>query len=732
MAGSYIDQRLFAKDVQGPRLGNQKQTVNTYGGRIPTVYGKYRTNGSLIWATKFHEHEHEEGGKGGGGGVTTYEYTCSFAIALCEGEVTGLGRVWFDGTVVENFADILNNLKDGPSSVDVKIKGASAVLYRGTETQMPNSLIEGYEGAGNVPAYRGISYLVFNELNLKDFGNRIPQVSVEVSAATTKLCNIIKDIVAKSGISATEVNFTPFEHFSVDVPGYAIASTGTYRAAIEPLQLAYFFDMIETQGVIRCIARGSGETVAIDADYLGAYENNTPVSLLKTERGQELDLPKTVMVSYTNANKDYETASLESIRVCTGSKNRVSVNVPIAITNVLAADIAEKTMMETWIGRTNYQLQLPMRYAYVAPGHIITATANNKSITALVTKTSFGKPGLVKVEALETGQSVYVDSVPTIGEDTETVPSDDASAVTLRIMDTNSVIDDVVPYRPLAAVHGNPFYGATILKSGDGGVTYTNFTSIRTRAVMGTADTALAAGQALFWDMANTVDVTIFPGGTLSSATEIAVLNGTNTALLGAEIIQFTTATLIAANKYRLSGLLRGRRGTDTDMGSHTIGEAFTLLTQTTIEHLPLSNTSMGVRQYYRVGPATATTDDEIYQNVSFTHTGNAYKPYAPCHVKAERDSSGNLTITWIRRTRIGGTWLDYSDVQLGEESEKYQVDIMGGETVKRTIATTAPSATYSAAEQTADFGSPQSSVAIRVYQISAVRGKGYTKEVTV
>lgn len=734
LLGTYIDQRLFGPQQQdGPRLGKQKQTVNTYGAPIPIVYGTYRIDGSLIWATKFTEHAEEQGGKGGGGGATTYHYHSSFAVALCSGVVNRLGRIWLDGTVIKDLTDELGDMTYGDASaIGFEIKGTSAVLHRGIETQVPDSLMEGREGIGNVPGYRGISYLVFDEMDLRDFGNRVPQISVEITCSKTKLCNIIKDIIGRSGLDPANVHFTPYEHFNVVVPGYAALNTGTYRAALEPLQAAYFFDIVESRGVVRCIARGQGEVIEVDPDYIGAYENNSLVDLVKVDRGQELDLPRSVSVSYTNAGNDYQAGTVEIMRVCTESRNKVSISVPIAISNNHAMDIAEKTLVETWIGRTNYQIQLPMKYAYLMPGHIINTVINGKSIRALVTKTTFGRPGIVKVEAVETGATVYMDTDSQIQEDVSVAPAPSASTVTLRIFDTNLLVDNAEPYRPYFAVHGSPFYGATILRSNDGGVTYSEFTEAPRLSVLGVADTVLSPGQSLYWDETNTVDVTVFEGGRLSSAVELAVLNGVNAALLGTEIIQFKTATLIDKNKYRLSGLLRGRRGTETEMGNHVQGEAFTLINANTTLQLPLPNGALGVRQYVRYGASTVTAESDLYKNTSFVHTGKAYKPYAPCHVKGTRNEVFDIAITWIRRTRIGGMWSDHSDVQLGEDFEKYEVDIMDGSTVKRTLVTTTTMVNYTASQQISDFGSTKSSVAVRVYQLSSVCGRGYTKEAII
>ena len=101
-------------------------------------------------------------------------------------------------------------------------------------------------------------------------------------------------------------------------------------------------------------------------------------------------------------------------------------------------------------------------------------------------------------------------------------------------------------------------------------------------------------------------------------------------------------------------------------------------------------------------------------------------------HVKGVRDASGNLTISWVRRSRVDSEWRDGVGIPLGEESEAYDVDILDGGNVVRTIEVTSATASYSSADQTTDFGSAQSSIDVKVYQLSAVVGRGYPAEATV
>jgi hypothetical protein len=94
--------------------------------------------------------------------------------------------------------------------------------------------------------------------------------------------------------------------------------------------------------------------------------------------------------------------------------------------------------------------------------------------------------------------------------------------------------------------------------------------------------------------------------------------------------------------------------------------------------------------------------------------------------LRARRDpGSGDVTVTWIRQTRIGGDAWEPSDVPLGEESEAYQVEILDGDAVIRRTITTSPVLVYSAAEQASDFGDSPALLGLRICQVSATLGPG-------
>jgi hypothetical protein len=171
LGGSLIDAAIApGRHINGPRLSDINIQSSTEGAAVPTVFGRVRVAGQLIWASQFNQTTSttSTGGKGGivspSSSETDYLYSISFAVGLCAGDVSVLGRVWADG-------------------VPIDITQYTTRFYDGSETQEMDPLIQEIEGAGNTPSYRGLSYIVFEDMPLADFGNRIPQLQFELIRA---------------------------------------------------------------------------------------------------------------------------------------------------------------------------------------------------------------------------------------------------------------------------------------------------------------------------------------------------------------------------------------------------------------------------------------------------------------------------------------------------------------------------------------------------------------------
>ncbi|MBK1970992.1 hypothetical protein JIX58_15880, partial [Brevundimonas diminuta] len=162
LLGRALDDRLVAglspaRQV-GPRLEGLKLQSSAEGAPMACVFGRARVVGQVIWAARFLERKEKRSG-GKAGKTVDYAYSLSFAVALCEGEIDGVGRIWADGQPMD-------------------MAGVTMRLHRGTEDQTPDPLIEAVEG--RAPAYRGTAYVVFEDLPLDAYGDRPPQLAFEV------------------------------------------------------------------------------------------------------------------------------------------------------------------------------------------------------------------------------------------------------------------------------------------------------------------------------------------------------------------------------------------------------------------------------------------------------------------------------------------------------------------------------------------------------------------------
>ena len=224
-------------------------------------------------------------------------------------------------------------------------------------------------------------------------------------------------------------------------------------------------------------------------------------------------------------------------------------------------------------------------------------------------------------------------------------------------------------------------------------------------------------------------------GEELSSCTLVQLLAGRNVAVLRNadgewEVVQFQTATLIAPGTYVLSKLLRGQGGSEFAMRPSVAAGARFVLFNTAVARVDLAVAEIRLPYSWRYGPATRDIGDASYAVAAHTFRGLGLKPLSPVHVRAVR-SGGDVAFSWVRRTRLGGDSWETPEVPLGEDAESYEVDILDGASVVRTLTASAPAVVYPAAEQTADFGSAQPSYDIRVYQLSSSYGRGTARAAT-
>lgn len=260
MLGGMIGATLFGPTVHGPRLNDLKVTASTYGIAIPEVYGTVRAGGNLIWTSGIVETKKTSRPGKGGPKQTTYTYDATFAMAICKGPIDDVLRIWADSKLIYDSTNGLTRKPDtNPVSLFVKILLAEQIsaarkkrksrirLYLGTEDQLPDSLIEAKEGVGNVSAHRGIAYVVFEKFQLEDFGNRIPQMTFEVTKSKTKSL-----IVLPAREAVEDIEFTGARDWLPDF------STGRLLSFSKPAEQAWLYNLKDMRVV------GEQPTLAIN------------------------------------------------------------------------------------------------------------------------------------------------------------------------------------------------------------------------------------------------------------------------------------------------------------------------------------------------------------------------------------------------------------------------------------------------------------------------------------
>ena len=537
------------------------------------------------------------------------------------------------------------------------------------------------------------------------------------------LSTVVADICEEVGLEASDRIVTGLA--GDYVRGYARTRPMTARAAIEPLQQAYWFDAVESDFKLRFVKRGGASVRTITVSDM-LPDSKGP---LKISRTGELELPVEVRVAYADASRNYDQNMQYDRRGTVRSQGVATVQLPMVLTDTEAKRIAEVNLAAAWLSRTRVEFGTWIKNVDIDPTDIVALPVDGPVQATRIVKQTTGQhrvffEGVLDDASIYAPNGVGVTSI--IDNDTVIAP---VAYTTLFLIDVPPLID-LDEGLTIYAAGGGDGYGqwraARLYSSSDAGATYTERGTLGPEATQGVFLAALpSTGKGNVFDDSLQVSVRLF-SGSLASASKTAVLAGANALYVGGELVQFTTATLTGINEYTLSGFLRGRKGTEWAMAGHSINEPFVLLEAETILQLLQSYADIDQARQYKAVTMGHLLGDGIVQN--FTLEGNSVKPLAPVHLNASRNGGGDVSINWHRRTRIDGEWRDGADVGLDEPSEEYEVDIYNSTftTYKRTISVSAPTAAYSAADQTTDFGSPQSSIGVRIYQISSRIGRGH------
>ncbi|WDF72402.1 GTA baseplate fiber-binding domain-containing protein [Novosphingobium sp. KACC 22771] len=648
LAGSQIDGAIFGTSTrrQGARLQDLSVTTSTYGAALPRHYGRMRVGGTIIWATDLSEHSSSSGGGKGQPSTTTYSYTSSFAVALASRPIIGVGRIWADGKLLRG------------ASGDLKV-GGTLRIHTGAADQAVDPLMASMMGGDQCPAFRGTAYVVFEDLQLGEFGNRLPSLNFELfcDEGALNLAALVRDTV---------------EEAKVDVPVDGIWGF----SCSDPLAdtLAAWLPIVP----IVCDADGDGLTIApqddstppmldepVAATGTGDFGGKGGYSWKRTPPAKSP--PRSLR--YYDVDLDYQPGSQRAPGAALSGQPK-TLDLPVSTTSEEAFRlICGAVQNDDWAQET-IQWRCAELDPAVSPGRCVTLP----SIQGLwrVKDWEWRETGvelsLIRVApaqaliraATASGQANLASDL-VLGQTRITafeLPSDGSAAG-----DAGRI------YAALASSASGWKGAALYIDDGTGALTQIG-SSGRQMATMGKAMTVLATGPTHVADRTHTVEIELANADlALSDATPRQLSAGANRALLGAEIVQFGRALPLGGARWRLEQLLRGRAGTEAAVGSHGIDEAFVLLNDGIVE---LDKSRIGSSSAIMIAAMGLGDNDPVTSAIACR--GIAMRPLSPAQGQALRLSDGTLSLNWTRRARGALVWSDYVDVPLKEEKEAYQV----------------------------------------------------------
>lgn len=562
--------------------------------------------------------------------------------------------------------------------------------------------------------------------------------------APVNLGEVIRDTCILENIPASDIDVSGVTD---EVGGVGLTRQATGRQFLDPLLAAFQIDVAETGGQLVFRSRSTGNPVknVLDEDLASTVitgNNELPGPIndsLPLTRRQQDELPRTVGLRYRNEEREHESGYQEYKVLDSRTARDQVLEITVAMTDDLAASLAERVALSAWTERDQYTTGLGPKYLELDPGDAVTVQGKRLRVVEVQLDYASLNATLSFVADHAGNQS------PTTPGTSDPNPPDPAPPQTgptiLYLLDIPLLRDDDIPvevgfYYGMSGVLGD-WPGGILLRSQDEGTTWLQIGSRSVNSLSGSAQTVLADGPESFnwnkvdwtaeaeqpWDTVNTVDVLLSSIGTLANASRAEILAGANTALLGDEIIGYETATDQGGGVWRLSGLLRGRRGTEAARLTHASAERFVVLDVGPTGHIQHGTDEYSRQRDYRAPTFGADITTAAIQQ--FTDTGIGLRPFSPVNLKASQAPPGTgwtVTIDCLRRSRYGTEYRNFSTdpPPLDAPTEGYEVHIYNpAQTeLKRIESVTSPTFAYTEPKQNTDFGDAGQAFHAKFYQI--------------
>lgn len=517
------------------------------------------------------------------------------------------------------------------------------------------------------------------------------------------LAPVVADIASRCNVPAANIDVSALA--GEVIPGLLVAQQGPGADAILPTQRGFFYDFPEFDKKLRAVLRGAATVATItDDDLLDEDEQTRP---------QQVEYPRLVSVITQDPDANYAPVPQTSIRTSLEVEATNEITLPLAIP--FRADtskqIAEKLHKVLWAqAEGRFELPLPEKFSTLTPSDCFLYSGRRW----LIERTNYAD-GQMNVSVAYDRANAYSSNASGQPAQPPELPSSGLGGPTfLQFLNLPilSDLDDRLGFYVAASGVSDGWRGATVQGRVNSSDAWTTLTTITSSTIQGALVTSLPDAVADIIDDENTVRVDV--NGELSSITLEQLLNEQNGCVIGHELCQFQTATFVSEGVYDLSILTRGRLNTDPVL--QPAGTRFVLLNAPVFVEAPTS--WMG--QTIELRAVTLGTSSDNAQVVSVVWDPvNSQTEWPPVQFLGTRDSSNNVSISWVGQGRLGSNM----NATNSQNFLHYQVTITKGSSVVYT--TTSQSFPYSAAQQIADFGSATGTLTVSISAVNRFTGAG-------
>lgn len=507
---------------------------------------------------------------------------------------------------------------------------------------------------------------------------------------------------------------------------FTIGNITSARSIITQLSIAYQFDIVDTQGILKFVPRTSIPVKTLSKTDLAFTSSSSPATLWTGDRLQGVSLPKTITLKYYDSNLDYNIFTQTAEFPLFDEGQDVVYEVPVTLDAFQAKKIALLTLVNTHLERTQYQFTSSYTNMDLEPGDVIDSPMGLLRITRITES----EEGLLDFTATDAGGESAVESsanlTAVMPPATTNIPTAIGYSQGLFIDPQN--LDDLdTTVRIYAIIHGYGaagWPGAIVYMSDDNGATYYEKTRTTTESTFGLVASALPSADYHVIDNTNTITVTL-KTGELASISDAEFLNGKNRCMVGQEIIWFKNATLVSEKTYVLDTLIRGRQGTEQFVSTHSANELFTLINEDLVK-LSFDDSYRLQTRKFKVVTIGSSIDKVDAQDVKITSANTLRWPVLnPTIAKSGND----YVISYGKNLQFGNSLKDLSTANADDDFAGFAILVYTDSSysaIKNKYTTTSTSFRYGADKQTADFGSVQSNAYVRIVQLSKKYGAGF------